>query len=162
MQEGLTIVRKFNAPKSLVFAAFATAEALAAWWGPKGMPITVHNLDFKPGGIFHYKMEGNGQTMWGIFHYSNIVEPDMIEFVSSFSDEEGNICKSPFPIDFPLEVFNRVTLEEVNGITTLTLKGHPTNATAAQEETYRSMFKSMEQGFGGTMDQLEDYLTTLH
>lgn len=161
MQQELTIIRKFNAPKSLVFGAFANAEALAAWWGPKGMPITVHNLDFKPGGIFHYKMEGNGQVMWGVFNYRNIVEPDMIEFISSFSDEEGNICKSPFPIDFPLEVFNRVTLEEENGITTLTLKGHPVNASSAQEETYHSMFKSMEQGFGGTMDQLESYLTSI-
>lgn len=161
MQEGLTIVRKFNAPKSLVFSAFTTAEALAAWWGPKGMPITVHKLDFKPGGIFHYKMEGNGQVMWGVFHYGNIVEPDMIEFVNSFSDEEGNICKAPFPIDFPLEIFNRLTLEEENGVTTLTLKGHPINATAAQEETYRSMLSSMEQGFGGTMDQLESYLASV-
>jgi hypothetical protein len=158
--KGLVIVRKINASKEMVFNAFAEAEALSAWWGPKGMPITVHKLDFRNGGVFHYKMEGNGQIMWGIFHYKNIIEPDMIEFVNSFSDEGGNICKAPFPIDFPLEIFNRLTLEENNGVTTLTLKGHPINATAEQEETYRSMFTSMQHGFGATMDQLEAYLTT--
>ena len=161
MKEGLTITRSFKAPKELVFKAFSTAEALTEWWGPKGMPVTVHKLDFKPGGIFHYKMEGNGQVMWGIFHYKNITEPDMIEFVNSFSDENGNICKAPFPIDFPLEIFNRLTLEENNGVTTLTLKGHPINATAEQEETYNSMMASMQHGFGGTFDQLDNYLVSI-
>jgi uncharacterized protein YndB with AHSA1/START domain len=160
-KEGLTIIRKINAPKEMVFNAFAEAEALAQWWGPKGMPVTVEKLDFKPNGIFHYKMEGNGQVMWGIFHYKNIVEPDLIEFVSSFSDENGNICKAPFPIDFPLEIFNQFTLEEADGVTTLTLQGHPVNATADQEKTYRSMFASMQHGFSGTFDQLDAYLETL-
>ena len=57
MKEGLTIIRTINAPKALVFKAFSEAEALAAWWGPKGMPVKVMTLDFKPNGKFHYKME---------------------------------------------------------------------------------------------------------
>src|SRR5215204_2187904 len=90
--KGLKIVRDFNAPKALVFEAFATAEAFAEWWGPVGMPVTVLHFDFKQGGKVHYKMEGNGQTMWGVFNYKNIVRPDLLEFVSSFSDESGNVC----------------------------------------------------------------------
>lgn len=158
-KQGLKIVRDFNAPKAVVFDAFATAEAFAEWWGPVGMPATVLHFDFKTGGKLHYKMEGNGQIMFGVFNYKNIIKPDLLEFVSSFSDEEGNICSSPFPIDFPLEIFNKLTLEEHNGITTITLSGHPVNATAEQEATYYSMFESMSQGFAGTFDQLEAYLT---
>jgi uncharacterized protein YndB with AHSA1/START domain len=157
-KEGLKIVRNFNAPKTMVFDAFASAEAFAAWWGPVGMPVTVLYFDFKPGGKIHYKMEGNGQTMWGVFNFKNLVEPDLIEFVSSFSDENGGICKSPFPIEFPLEVFNHLVLEENNGVTTITLTGHPINATPEQEATYYSMIENMSQGFGGTLDQLESYL----
>ncbi len=160
-KEGLKIVRTFSAPKVLVFDAFATAEAFAEWWGPVGMPVSVLDFDFKQGGKVHYKMEGNGQTMWGVFNYKNIVRPDLLEFVSSFSDESGNICKSPFPIEFPLEIFNQLTLEENNGITTITLTGHPINATAEQEATYYSMIENMNQGFAGTFDQLETYLTKL-
>lgn len=158
-KDGLKIVREFNAPQEMVFDAFANAEALAQWWGPVGMPITVHNFDFREGGKFHYKMEGNGQVMWGIFNYRNIQRADLIEFVSSFSDEAGNICKAPFPIDFPMEVFNQMTLESIDGNRTrLTLQGHPINATAEQEATYAGMKDNMNQGFKGTLDQLEQYI----
>lgn len=155
---GLTIVRQFKAPKTLVFNAFSDETAFAEWWNPVGMPVTVINLDFKKGGKLHYKMEGNGQQMWGVMHYQNIIQPDLIEFINSFSDEHGNVCKSPFPIDFPHEIFNRLTLEEKDGITTLTLSGRPINATPEQEAVYFSMLANMNQGFAGTFDQLEAYL----
>lgn len=158
-QKKFSIKRQFKAPKEAVFDAFSQAEALAQWWGPVGMPLQVVSLEFKPKGKFHYKMEGHGQVMWGLFVYGNIERPDLIEFVSSFSDEAGNICKSPFPIDFPLEIFNQVTLVENAGVTTLTLQGHPINATPEQEATYFGMTDSMQQGFGGTLDQLETYLS---
>jgi uncharacterized protein YndB with AHSA1/START domain len=45
----LIIVREFNAPKAVVFEAFSNSEALAEWWGPKGFPVTVVKLDFRPG-----------------------------------------------------------------------------------------------------------------
>ncbi len=153
-----SITRSFNAPKDLVFQAFSNEAALAEWWGPVGMALTVKSFDFSPGGKFHYKMEGNGQTMWGLFNYVSITPPDSIEFINSFSDEAGNICKPPFAIDFPLEIFNKLSLQEINGVTTITLKGHPLRATAAQEAVYNSMSGSMNQGFAGTFDQLEKYL----
>lgn len=31
----LIITREFNAPKEIVFNAFADADALAEWWGPQ-------------------------------------------------------------------------------------------------------------------------------
>lgn len=154
----LKIVRDFKAPKTLVFQAFSTPEVFAEWWGPAGMTLTVHKFDFSKGGTLHYKLEGNGQTMWGLFKYGTIVDPDLLEFTSSFSDEKATICKSPFPMDFPLEIFNRVSLTENDGITTLTLEGHPINATEAQLATYYSIVPNMEEGFAGTFTQLEAYL----
>jgi len=160
-KNGLKIVRDFKAPKSLVFQAFSTAEAFAEWWGPAGMPMTIVHFDFKQGGKLHYKMEGHGQTMWGIFHYHNIVKPDLIEFVSSFSDEAGTICKAPFPMDFPFEIFNQLTLSEKDGITTISLFGYPINATPEQEATYTAMMANMTQGFEGTLNQLDAYLAKI-
>ncbi|MCE7064580.1 SRPBCC domain-containing protein [Dyadobacter sp. CY326] len=156
---GLKIVRQFNAPKTLVFDAFASPEAFGKWWGPAGSQLSVESFDFKPGGKTHYKMESNGHTMWGLFQYKNILRADLLEFINSFADAEGNIITSPFPMDFPLEISNKITLEESEGVTTLTIQGHPINATPEQIETYKSITNSMEQGFGGTFDQLEAYLT---
>ncbi len=156
--EKLTIIRKFNASKEAVFNALSNAEALSQWWGPAGSTLTVRNFDFKKGGKFHYRLEGIGQTMWGLFVYEHIERPDLIEFVSSFADEAGNVTKSPFPMDFPLEVFNHLELSEEHGMTTITLTGHPLRATPEQEATYRSVIPNMEQGFAGTMNQLEQYL----
>ena len=155
---GLKIVREFKAPKTLVFDAFTSPEAFSQWWGPAGSQLTVESFDFKPGGRTHYKMDGNGHVMWGLFQYKNIQRAHLLEFINSFADAEGNIITSPFPMDFPLEILNKITLEENKGITTLTIQGHPINATAAQEDTYFSIMDSMHQGFGGTFDQLEAYL----
>jgi uncharacterized glyoxalase superfamily protein PhnB/uncharacterized protein YndB with AHSA1/START domain len=159
-EPGLKIVRHFNAPKEVVFAAFADAQAMGEWWGPTGMSLTVKTFNFVPEGKFHYKMANGDQTMWGLFKYVTINRYDMIEFISSFSDEEGNICTSPFPMDFPLEIFNQITLAEANGRTTLTLQGYPLNASAAQETTYHSIKENMQQGFSGTFDKLENYLSS--
>lgn len=158
-QQNFTIKREYKAPKELVFNAFASAEALAEWWGPKGMNITVMKLDFKPKGTFHYKMENAGQVMWGVFNYGNINPHDLIEFTNSFSDEQGNVARAPFSPIWPLEVKNTITLTENNGITTLVISGHPINSTDTENQMFYSFFASMEQGFKGTFDQLEEYLT---
>jgi len=157
-QKHFTISREYKASKELVFNAFANPAALAEWWGPKGMPITVIKLDFKTNGIFHYKMEGVGQVMWGVFHYGKINPHDLIEFTNSFSDEQGNITRAPFSPIWPLEVKNTITLTENNGVTTLTLSGHPINSTDTENEMFYVSFAGMEQGFKGTFDQLEEYL----
>ncbi len=160
-KEGLKIVREFKAPIAMVFDAFAKPEAISQWWGPEGMSMSVLQFDFKQGGKMHYKLEGNDQIMWGLFQYQKINHPNLVEFVSSFSDENANICKSPFPMDFPLEIYNQLTLVENNGITTITLSGHPINATAEQEATYYSIIENMNQGFAGTFNQLEMYLNKI-
>ncbi|MFL5752996.1 MAG: SRPBCC family protein [Bacteroidia bacterium] len=155
----LIITREFDASKEMVFNAFANAEALAAWWGPPGVPITVIKLDFKPDGVFHYKAEMQGQTAWGRFVYKQIKKPDLLEFISSFSDERGGITRAPFSDKFPLEIFNRMELTEQNGKTTIALKGYPVNATEEEIQFFIQVTAGMQQGFAGTFNQLENYLS---
>jgi len=155
---GLKIIREFKAPVKLVFQAFSSAKSFAEWWGPVGMSMTIKHFDFKQGGKNHFKLEGNGQIMWALFRYGKINSPDLIEFISSFSDEAGNICKAPFPIDLPLEIFYELKLSEKNGVTTITLHGYPLNASAEQETNYYAIIPNMEEGFGGTFDKLDQHL----
>jgi uncharacterized protein YndB with AHSA1/START domain len=158
----LVIVRDFNAPCSLVFKAFAEAEALARWWGPKGSKIIVKKLDFKPGGIFHYSMEHpEGGLMWGKFVYRDIVSPQRIVFVNSFADELGNVTPAPFDIPLPVEILYSITLTETKGKTTLTVRGNPVKASSIEQRAFEDLFSSMQEGFGGTFDQLEEYLSKI-
>ena len=49
-------------------------------------------------------------------------------------------------------------LTELAGKTTLTLRGAPINATEEERDIFAANIDSMRQGFGGTFDQLADYL----
>jgi uncharacterized protein YndB with AHSA1/START domain len=153
-----TITRTLAASKQSVFDAFSNADALAQWWGPVEAPIDVVSLDFRPGGIFHYRMKGP-QVSYGIFRYIAIHEPDSIEWVNSFANEKAEIIKAPFAgIDFPKEMLVTIHLSETDGITTLLLTSKPLHATENETSTFVAMTSSMEQGFGGTFRQLENYL----
>lgn len=153
------ISRTFDAPRERVWKAFTEAEHLRHWWGPKGCAISVAKLELRPGGIFLYCMRfPNGHEMWGRFVYREIVPPERLVFVISFSDAQGNMTRSPFSETWPLEVLNVVTLSERDGKTTLNLKGAPINATEAEWKAYEAGFESMQKGFGGTWDKFADYL----
>jgi uncharacterized protein YndB with AHSA1/START domain len=161
-ERDLVITRTFDAPRELVFKAWTDPEHLQHWWGPKGFTFGVAKFDFRPGGIFHYSMRSpDGHEMWGKFVYREIVAPEKIVFVNSFSDEKGNITRAPFSPTWPLEILNTLTLSENDGKTTLTLRGGPINATEEEHRTFEARFESIKQGFGGTFDQLADYLARM-
>jgi len=92
-----SITRVFDAPRDLVWKAFTESERLLQWWGPKGFTMRVAKLDLRPSGVFHYSMRSpEGRDMWGKFVYREIVAPERIVFVNSFSDEAGNLTRHPF------------------------------------------------------------------
>ena len=158
------ITRTLDAPRDLVFRAWTEPQHLANWWGPAGMELRVVNFELKPGGIFHYAMVAqNGAEMFGRMAYREITPPERLVWVNSFADAEGNVAQSAyFPNnEFPLEILNELTLTEEGGKTALHLRGTPINASESQVEFYRSMFPSMEKGFGGTFEQLEEYLESI-
>jgi uncharacterized protein YndB with AHSA1/START domain len=160
----LEITRTLDAPRDLVFKMWTDPEHLANWWGPAGMGLRVVSFDLQPGGIFHYAMVAqNGAEMFGRMAYRQINPPERLVWVNSFADAEGNVAQSSyFPNnEFPLEILNVLRLEEENGKTLLTLSGGPINASAEQEAFYLGMIPNMEQGFGGTFQQLEKYLASL-
>ena len=154
------ITRTFDAPRELVWKAWTDSKALVHWWGPQGCELRIDKFDFRPGGLFVYAMGfGPGQEMGGRFAYREIVAPERLVFVNSFTDAEGNIARAPFSATWPLEVLNVLTLTEQGGKTTLDLRGGPINAIDEERATFDGMRGSMQQGFTGTFDQLEAYLS---
>lgn len=160
----LVITRTLNAPRALVWECYSKLEHLEKWWGPAGFEWIRGSLDFKPGGQFHYGMRGpNGVEMWGRFVYQAIEEPEVIDFINSFSDPAGGIAKPPYPGmgKFPLEVMNHMVLEDRGSQTELIFKGGPHNASSEERKFYESWLPSMNQGFSLTFAQLEAHLEKL-
>jgi uncharacterized protein YndB with AHSA1/START domain len=162
LENAFSVSRTYDAPRALVWKAWTELERLRQWWGPKGFTMQSCTLDLRPGGRFHYNMHGPAGAvmadMWGKLVYREVVPPERLAFVTSFSDPAGNTVRAPFSADFPLEVLSTVTFVEHDGRTTLNLRGEPVNATEAEREFYRNMFPSMQQGWKGSLDQLEGLL----
>lgn len=154
--------RILKAPRQLVFDAWTKAEHLGQWWGPKGLGLEILSLDVRPGGMFHYAMVlPDGQKMYGRFAFLEVEPPVRLVHINSFADEHGTPIRPPFPDPWPVEMMNVVTFEETPDGTLVTLTGNAHNASPEEIRTYTSNFKSMEGGFGGTFDKLEEYLATL-
>jgi hypothetical protein len=62
--------------------------------------------------------------------------------------------RPPFGAAIPLEVLNDVTFTERAGKTTVSLHATPHGATEEEVATFKSMHSGLEQGYGGTFDQL--------
>ena len=149
---------EFDAPRKLVFEAFSTAEALNEWWGPAETNNSVIRLDFKKGGIFHFKMDHQGSISYGRFVFGEINPYDLLEFTNAFADEHAQVVKAPFDMDLPLEIFYRLHFTENNGRTTIRMTGEPVNATGEQDDVFQSINASMQEGFGGTFKKLAAFL----
>ncbi|RTR34083.1 SRPBCC domain-containing protein [Robertmurraya yapensis] len=154
----LILEREFDAPKELVFKAFSEPEHLKQWWGPRGWTVPVCNVDFRPGGVWHYCMkcvdenQGDffGMESWGKGVYEEIIQDEKIVYRDYFSDAEGNEAEG-----MPS---TRVTLlfEEQDGKTKLINRAEYDSSEALK--TVLDM--GMEQGITETWDRLEEHLAS--
>lgn len=154
--------RTVDAPIDVVWKAHTDMESLTKWWGPKGFKWVFGKLSLKPGGMLHYGMQSpDGRTMWGKAVYREITAPEKLVFVVSFSDEKGGVAAHPYAPNWPKEVLNTTTFEAQGNKTNITLRGIPIHASEQEEQAFAAGFEGMNAGFGGMLDQLEDYLATL-
>lgn len=154
----LEITRVFDAPLARVWKAFSERDEIAKWWGPKGFTFEAKAFEFRPGGVYHYRMRSPEQTMWGRFTYRDIVKEQRIIFVNAFSDEHGGLTRAPFDIVFPLEILYTLRFSETAGKTTLQLRGVPFGGTSEERAGFAALHASMQGGFGATFDQLDALL----
>ena len=158
-EEDFIISRTFDAPRELVWKAFTDPEHLKHWWGPRGFTVRAAKMDFRAGGSYHYCMRSpDGRDMWGKFVYREILTPERIVFINSFSDENGGLTRHPMSPTWPLEMLSTLTFAEQQGTTTLTIRWSPYNANEAERKTFEDGRQGMYQGWTGTLDQLDDYL----
>ncbi len=140
----LITTRVFDAPRELVFKAWADPVRLQRWWGPKGFTNPRCEVDARPGGTIRIDMrapDGIVYPMVGVFH--EVVEPERLVFSSSALDKNGE----------PLfDVLNTVTFAEEGGKTKLTLH---VVVSKVQAEAAPHL-AGMEEGWNMTLDRLAE------
>lgn len=152
--------RTFAATRDQIWRAWTERERLMQWFGPKGFTMPTATLDFRPGGSFHYCLETpDGVTMWGKFSYREIEPQKRIVLVNAFSDEAGGVTRHPFSDTWPLQIHSTFTITEEYGRTTGAIEWIPIAPTPEERDTFESAHDGMRQGWIGTFDQLEEYLS---
>ena len=160
MTAKIEITHTLNAAREIVFKAFTQAEHLQNWWGPKGWDFNISTFEFSYGGVFHYSQKSpDGDIMWVKFIYDEISVPEKFVYTQFFSDEEGNVVRAPFNNTWPLKIQNTFTFLEQDGKTTLTMIETPVSATEEELKTFVESQDMVQEGFSGTFNQLEDYLS---
>jgi uncharacterized protein YndB with AHSA1/START domain len=154
------ISRDFDAPRDRVWQAWTEPERLKQWWGPRGFTTHTCTVDLRPGGFFHYGMRApDGTEVWGRFLYREIVPPERMVVIVSFSDRELGVTRHPWSPQWPLQILSTMTLEALAGKKTrVSVEWVPYEATEEERRTFFEGRDSMQQGWTGTLDQLVAYL----
>ena len=154
------ISRTFDVPRDLLWKCFTDPARMQQWWGPKGVTIIASKMDLRPGGTYLYGMKTpDGKEMWGRFVYREIVAPERLVFVNSFSDAKGGLTRHPLSPSWPIEMLSTFSFTEAGpGKSTFTVTWLPLNPTPEERATFDGGHDSMKQGWSGTMEQLAAYL----
>lgn len=138
------LTRTYNAPRELVFEAWTDPKHLVHWWGPKGFTITIHEMDFKVGGMWRFIMHApNGMNFDNRTLYKKIVKPERLEYTHG-----SDVDKDPNAFEVT------VTFTEKDGKTEVTMR---TLFPTAEQRTAAIGFGAIELG-QQTLDKLAEYL----
>lgn len=138
----VTLVRLFDAPRSLVFRAWTDPELMANWWGPKGFTNPRCELDVRPGGKIHIDMRApNGivYPMTGTFH--EVVQPERLVFTAVAEDRDG---------DALMEERVTVTFEDQAGKTRMTVQADAVGLAPVASK----LLEGMEPGWSQSLVRL--------
>jgi uncharacterized protein YndB with AHSA1/START domain len=156
------ISRTFDARRERVWKALTEVENMKHWFSPKGFAVKTAVMDLRPGGRYHYCLRSSeGQEMWGKAIYREIAAPERLVWVNSFSDPEGGTTRHPMAPTWPREMLTTITLAENRGRTTMVVRWSPLNPTEEERQAFDGGHESMRQGWTGTLDQLEQFLTKI-
>lgn len=141
------ITRVFEAPARLLFEAHSKPEHIKQWFGPKGWPVTMCEMDFRKGGRFRMAMtgpSGKQNTPFG-GEYLEIIPDQKIVYDNGFELEGAE------------RMVVTVLFEEQNEKTTLTIRTLFSSVAMKNEH----MGKGYEQGVGSGLDQLAEFAARL-
>lgn len=136
----VVITRVFDAPARLLFEAYSTPEHVMKWFGPKGWPLTLCEMDFRPGGRCRFAMTGpdgkQGTPFGGT--YLEIVPGRKLVYDNGFETPGAET------------MIVTITFDDQGERTTLTI--HTLFASVAMKNEH--VGRGYAQGVGSGLDQL--------
>jgi uncharacterized protein YndB with AHSA1/START domain len=144
----LELVRSFDAPRDLVFAAWTEPERMKLWWGPKGWTIPFSEADLRPGGAFRYAMrspDGQEHVVEGVI--SEIEPPSRFVTVS----ELGGDGMHP-----PVRVVTAVSFEARGESTLVRIE----TVASGSADMIDAATDGMEEHWDEHLDRLGDHFRT--
>lgn len=141
----LELVRSFDAPRDLVFAAWTEPERMKLWWGPKGWTIPFSEADLRPGGAFRYAMPPDGEehVVEGVI--GEIEPPERFVTIS----ELGGDGNHP-----PVRVVTAVTFEAQGESTLVRIE----TVASGSPELIDAATEGMDEHWGEHLDRLREHL----
>ena len=143
----VVVTRVIDVPARLLFEAFSTPEHLMKWFGPKGWPLTLCEIDFRVGGRYRFAMTGpsgeQNTPFGGVF----------LEIVPNKKIVYDDAWETP---DAETMVVT-VTFDEQDGKTTLTI--HTLFASVAMKNKHVGAGYLL--GWNSSLDQLADVAAAL-
>lgn len=156
------INRSFSAPLEVMFEMWTNPRHFSQWIPPTGFSMQFIRADIRPGGSTFYMMtDGESMKMYGRAKYLEITKPHRLVYTQEFCDENENISRHPLAPVWPETMLSTVTLtEEGPAQTRVTVFWETHGQTTPQElETFIAARAGMTQGWSGSFEKLEKYLT---
>jgi len=142
------ITRVYDEPARFLFEAWSKPEHVRKWFGPKGWPITLCEIDFRVGGHFRFAMTGESGEQNTPFGgtYLEIVPNRKIVYDNAFEAPGAE------------KMVVTVSFDEKEGKTTLVV-----HTRFASEKMFdEHVGGGFIEGTGSALDQLADVVTEMH
>ncbi len=136
----LYLSRIFDAPRSMVFAAWSKPEHLSKWFGPRGFTMPVCEMDFRKGGKYRFNMQWpDGRPNWCEGEYVDVAPDERLAYTARLENEPE------------LRILTTATFEDAG-------RGK-TRVTVRQDYNMEApATKGAPEGWGQTLDRLAEVL----
>lgn len=142
----IVIERSFNAPPSLVFAAWTKPKHVRRWYGLHFLTMTVCEIDLRVGGKWRYVLQGpDGSEHSFSGEYKEIMPPERLVYSEGYEAMPGH------------DYLVTTSFREENGKTRFT----STMLYQSKADRDGHAASGMEPGMRETLDRLEQFLITL-
>lgn len=150
LRRELIIERQVSVPRTIAWDGWTRPEHVERWWGPRGWTATVHLMDVRVGGAWQYSIapdDGNGETVYCMAIYSDIVKPSRLAYTDSFTDRNWNVVEGS-------DMYTTVTMEEVESGTLMKI----ITKFARVEQFDSAEAMGMVEGYLSAFQRFEEYL----